>query len=135
MLAAGFVAFAALRFCVLAEKPEVGEVVVERFLVEPHDIGIASFMVRVAGCAAGIGRIGGLSVKPCSGAYVGGYVLMTVEAQCALFCAFEFRVAGTAFFLVLCMTFDDLTGHDQRFDLGNGLFGNHAQKCHCGSGQ
>ena len=43
-----------------------------------------------------------------------------------MFRALEFGVARIAVFFVLGVAFDDLTGHDQRLDLGIGSFGYHA---------
>ncbi len=135
MLGARLVALATLRFRVFAKQGKVGELMVERVFVELHDVRIAAFMVGMAGCAAGVARVSVQAVKSGSGGYIGGNVFVTIEAQCALLGAFEFRVAGIAVLFVLRMTFDDLAGHDQRFDLGIGLLGCHEQECHRGPGQ
>jgi len=52
---------------------------------------------------------------------------MTIQTQCALFCALELCMARIAVFFVLGVTFDDFAWHDQRLDLGIGLFGYHAR--------
>ena len=84
-------------------------------------------LIGMTSSAAGITRFGVQAVKPGTGAYIGGDVFVTIEAQCSLLGAFEFRVAGIAIFLVLGMTFDDFTGHHQRLDLRVGWFGYHPQ--------
>ena len=74
-------------------------------------------------------------MKPGAGANIGRDVLVTIEAQCSLFGTLELRMAGTAFFFVIGMTFDDFTGHDQRLYLGIGSLGYHARKSHNYPGQ
>ncbi len=135
MLTACLVALDTLGFSVSSEQWKIREIVIERVFVEMHDIGIPSFMVGMAGRAGGIPGLPGQTMKSRTCAYVGGDLLMTVETQGALFRALELRMAGTAFFFVFGVTFNDLPGHDQRFDLGIGSFGYHARKSHNYPGQ
>ena len=135
MLGTDLVAFAAFGFRMFAEQAKVGQLVIEGVFVELHDIRIPTFMVGVTGSTAAIPCVGGQAMKSRPGIHVDGDVLVAIEAQCTLLGALEPRMAGTAVFLVVRMTFDDVTGHDQRFDLGIRLLGYHAQNCHRGSGQ
>ena len=135
MLVTGLVAFATFRFVVLAEQREVGEVMIECLLIELHDIGIPTFVVGVTGGATSIARLGRQAMKTGASVNVGCDVFVTVETQCSLFGTLELRMTGAAFFLVFRMTFDDLTGHDQRLNLGIGSFGYHARKSHNYPGQ
>jgi signal transduction histidine kinase len=135
MLAAGFMAFATLSFRVFAEQWKVSELMVEGVFVQLHDIGIPAFMIGMAGRTAGVTRVRVQPMESGTAAYIGRDIFMTIQTQGSLFGAFELCVAGIAVLFVLRVTFDNLAGHDERFDLGIGLFGCHEKECHRGSGQ
>ena len=71
---------------------------------------IAAFMIGMAAGAARFACLVEQAVKAAPVVYVGGDILVTVHAQRALLCALELRMTGAAVFLVLRMTFNDLTG-------------------------
>jgi len=108
---------------VLAEQCEVRYIVVKIGLVELHDIGIPAFMIRVA---VGTGFATGPAIKAVKTGFrfdVCADVLVTVHAQRTLFRALESLVTVTALGLEFGMTLDDVTGHDQCFNLGSGSLG------------
>ena len=133
MLVAGFMALGTLRLAVFAKQGKVCEFMIERVFVELHDIGIPAFMVGMTVRAASVARVSVQAVKTGSRVYIDGDVLVAIKAQGTLFGALELGVAGIAVLFIFRMTFYDLTGHNQRFNLGVSLLGNHAQECHCGS--
>ena len=113
----GLMAIIALVALMLAQQREVADFVIERPLVEVHDIRIATFVVSMAIGADAPARSTVFAVKPGLCFDIPGNLLMAVEAKCTLLAAFKAHMAIGALFLVLGMGFHDLARHDQCFDL------------------
>lgn len=120
---------------VFADEPEISEVVLECRLIEFHNIGIPSFMIGMARSAALVEGLVMHTVKATSAVYIGCDIFVAVEAKRALLGTLEGLVTETAFCFVLRMTLDYVARHDQRFNLGDGSFGNYKNHRHRNSSQ
>ena len=135
MFRSGFVTVGTGALAVFADEPEISEVVLERRLVELHNIGIAAFMVGMTVSAVPVDGVIIQTVKATSAVNIGCDIFVAVEAKCALLGTLEGLVTGTAFGFVVRMTLDYVARHDQRFNLGHGSLGNHKNHRHRNSSQ
>ena len=135
MFQSGFVTVGTGALAVFADEPEISEVVLERRLVELHNIGIAAFMVGMTVSAVPVDGVIIQTVKATSAVNIGCDIFVAVEAKRALLGTFEGLVTGTAFGFVVRMTLDYVARHDQRFNLGHGSLGNHKNHRHRNSSQ
>lgn len=110
---AGFVTIAAVGLEVDALQLEVRQCVIEGFLVEADDVGIAALVIRVAGRAVAVTRLGIAAVITDEAIDIGGNVFMAIQALTALLRTIEGNVTRTAFGLDLGVRGHDLTRHDQ----------------------
>jgi len=108
---------------VLAEQREIRDVMVKAVLVQLHDVGVSAFMIRMT---VGTGPTAGRPVKTVKsrlGVDIRVDIFMAVQAKRALLRALERLVTRAAFALEFCVPLDDITRHDQRFDLCSGSLG------------
>lgn len=112
------VAVSASHFCVFSQQFVVGQVMVKVFLVKVYDIGVAPFVIDMAGGAMTTGHVIRTAMKTVAGIDVSRDVLMAVETQPILGAAIEALVTRRALGFSLGVTRDDLARHHQGF---NGL--------------
>lgn len=113
VLVARFVTAHTGRFEMLAKQLKIGKDVIERFLIQPDNVGVAALMICMAGRAfISAGSIRS-SVKSCSVADIAFDILMTIKAKRPLFRSAKSFVTGGTFRLNVSMTMRNISGHDQ----------------------
>jgi len=103
---------------VLAKQLEIREIMVECVLVQTKNVGISTFVIRVAGGTFIASDSIRSSVKTCAIGDIAGNILMTIKAERSLLSPVEQLVAGRTFCFELCMALYNIAGHHQRL---NGL--------------
>ncbi len=118
VLAIGFVATGALQTIVLSLQGEIGILVLERGFVERDDVRVTSIMLGMAVRAVPALGVSVASVEALPGCDVISNILVAAGAKFFLFATLELYVARSALLLDIGVPGNDLTGHDQRFQLG-----------------
>lgn len=114
-----------------SRQREIGDLVIKGFRVEPNDVGVATYVFRVASGAGLLGNLCGQTVKTDTGADIARNILMVmaIEAQLALFIAGESGVTRRTGGLDIGMAGNYRAGHNERLDIrGGGLGRVHTEK-------
>ena len=118
VLAVGFVAAGALQTIVFSLQGEIGVFVLKRGFVERDNVRVTPLMLGMAVRAVPALGVSVASVEALPGRDVISNILVAAGAQFGLFATLELDVARSAFLLDIGVPGNDLTGHDQRFQLG-----------------
>jgi hypothetical protein len=118
VLAVGCVATGALEADVFSVQREIGLLVLKRGFIERDNIRVTPLVLGMTVRALPALGVSVTSVKALPGCDVTCNILVTPGAQFCLLATRELDMARSAFLLDIGMSGNDLTGHNQRFQLG-----------------
>ena len=119
-------------FAVFTNQFKVRELVVEARFIQIHDVGSATFVIRMARGTSLTHDLIGLTVKTDVAVNVVSNIFMTIATQSVLTRTIKRNVARRAFRLEFRMPLDEIARHDQRLNRlsGSGETCEASKHCH-----